>query len=160
MIKGSCALILQVAWEGLVDAFIHPALLTSETNEPIKNGIQQVRTSGGSSCQIQASGFSKSIKLIMTPLIGIISSKCDVSVYSSCLKTWCYLLHKLDISVNHPWVIELVLDPIFGAVFRFGPDVKTFWLWNLCLDLLDDFILAKCRNLDHETSSQLSLIHI
>uniref|UniRef100_A0A3N7G7E0 Telomere-associated protein Rif1 N-terminal domain-containing protein n=1 Tax=Populus trichocarpa TaxID=3694 RepID=A0A3N7G7E0_POPTR len=145
-----------VAWEGLVDAFIHPALLTSETNEPIKNGIQQVRTSGGSSCQIQASGFSKSIKLIMTPLIGIISSKCDVSVYSSCLKTWCYLLHKLDISVNHPWVIELVLDPIFGAVFRFGPDVKTFWLWNLCLDLLDDFILAKCRNLDHETSSQVS----
>ncbi|KAJ6863517.1 hypothetical protein NC652_040146 [Populus alba x Populus x berolinensis] len=92
----------------------------------------------------------------MTPLIGIISSKCDVSVYSSCLNTWCYLLHKLDISVNHPWVIELVLDPIFGAVFRFGPDVKTFWLWNLCLDLLDDFILAKCRNLDHETSSQVS----
>ncbi|XP_061951001.1 uncharacterized protein LOC133674057 isoform X2 [Populus nigra] len=145
-----------VAWEGLVDAFIHPALLTSETIEPIKNGIQQVRTSGGSSSQIQASGFSKSIKLIMTPLIGIISSKCDVSVYSSCLNTWCYLLHKLDISVNHPWVIELVLDPIFGAVFRFGPDVKTFWLWNLCLDLLDDFILAKCRNLDHETSSQVS----
>ncbi|XP_011017837.1 PREDICTED: uncharacterized protein LOC105121049 isoform X2 [Populus euphratica] len=146
----------KVAWEGLVDAFIHPALLTSETNEPIKNGIQQVRTSGGSSCQIQASGFSKSIKLIMTPLIGIISSKCDVSVYSSCLNTWCYLLYKLDISVNHPWVIELVLDPISGAVFRFGPDVKTFWLWNLCLDLLDDFILAKCRNLDHETSSQVS----
>ncbi|KAJ6731886.1 TELOMERE-ASSOCIATED PROTEIN RIF1 [Salix purpurea] len=145
-----------VAWEGLVDAFIDPALLTSETNEPFQNGIQQVRTSGGISCQFEASGCSKSIKLIMTPLIGIISSKCDVSVYSSCLNTWCYLLHKLDISINHPWVIKLVLDPIFGAVFQFGPDVKTFWLWNLCLDLLDDFILAKCRNLDHETSSQVS----
>ncbi|KAF9662865.1 hypothetical protein SADUNF_Sadunf18G0098700 [Salix dunnii] len=145
-----------VAWEGLVDAFIDPALLTSETNDPFQNGIQQVRTSGRSSCQFEASGCSKSIKLVMTPLIGIISSKCDVSVYSSCLNTWCYLLHKLDISINHPWVIKLVLDPIFGAVFRFGPDVKTFWLWNLCLDLLDDFILAKCRNLDHETSSQVS----
>uniref|UniRef100_A0A6N2N0Q9 Telomere-associated protein Rif1 N-terminal domain-containing protein n=1 Tax=Salix viminalis TaxID=40686 RepID=A0A6N2N0Q9_SALVM len=145
-----------VAWEGLVDAFIDPALLTSETNEPFQNGIQQVRTSGGISCQFEASGCSKSIKLIMTPLIGIISSKCDVSVYSSCLNTWCYLLHKLDISINHPSVIKLVLDPIFGAVFQFGPDVKTFWLWNLCLDLLDDFILAKCRNLDHETSNQVS----
>ncbi|CAK7345384.1 unnamed protein product [Dovyalis caffra] len=145
-----------VAWEGLVDAFIHPPLLTSDTNESIKNGIQRVQTSGGNGYQIQATGFSKSIKLIMTPLIGIMLSQCDVSVYSSCLNTWSYLLHKLDISINDPLVIELVLDPIFGAVFRFGPDIKFLWLWNLCLDLLDNFILAKCRNLDHETISQVS----
>lgn len=156
LVKLSMCFILQVAWEGLVDALIHPSMLTCKTNEAIENGIQHVQTSGGNRCQILASGFSKRIKLIMTPLLGIILSKCDVSVYSSCLNTWCYLLHKLDISINHPSVIELVLEPIFEAVFRIGPDIKTIWLWNLCLDMLDNFLLEKCRSLDHETSSHLS----
>lgn len=82
-------MVSQVAWEGLVDALIQTPALTCKSDEAIKNCIQQIETSGGNSCQIQSSGFSKSIKLIMTPLIGIILSKCDVSVHVSCLSTWC-----------------------------------------------------------------------
>ncbi|XP_057988121.1 uncharacterized protein LOC110660052 isoform X2 [Hevea brasiliensis] len=133
------------AWEGLVVALIQPPLLTCETDEVADDG-----------CQVQASTFSKSIKLLMTPLTGIISSKCDISVHLSCLNTWCYLLHKLDLSINHPLVIELVLDPVFEAVFGMGPDTKTIWLWSFCLDLLDDFVIAKCRKVDYDTSSQVS----
>ncbi|XP_020537828.2 uncharacterized protein LOC105641288 isoform X2 [Jatropha curcas] len=135
----------QVAWEGLVDALIHHPIVTHETDE-----------AGENSRQVQASAFSKSIKLLMTPLISTISSKCDVSNHLSCLNTWCYLLHKLDLSINHPLVIEVVLDPVFEAVFRMGLDNNTVWLWSLCLDLLNDFIMSKCRKPDYESSSHVS----
>ncbi|KAG8652032.1 hypothetical protein MANES_06G047100v8 [Manihot esculenta] len=135
----------QVAWEGLVDVLIQPLLLTCDADEVVEDG-----------CQVQERAFSKSIKLLMTPLTGIISSKCDVSVHLCCLNTWCYLLHKLDISMKNSLVIELVLDPVFEAVFQMGPDAKTIWIWTLCLDLLDDFVIAKCRKVDYESSSPVS----
>lgn len=121
-----------------------------------KNGVEQVVASRENSGVSRANGFTKSIKLVMTPLIGIISSKCDVSIHSSCLNTWCYLLHKLDTSINDPSVINLVLEPIFEAVFRMGPGGKSTRLWNLCLDLLDAFILAKCGDVEHDASSLAS----
>ncbi|XP_065851360.1 uncharacterized protein [Euphorbia lathyris] len=146
----------QVAWEGLIDALIHPSAMNCEINEVVENGSRKLQTSIENGHRVQVKAFSKSIKLLMTPLIGVISSKCDISVHLTCLKTWCYLLHKLDISINHPLVLELVLDPVFEAVFRMGPGLKTIWLWSLCLDLLDNYVIEKSRKIDCEQSSQVS----
>ncbi|RVW74107.1 hypothetical protein CK203_052198 [Vitis vinifera] len=146
-----------VAWEGLIDALIHPPLQACETNKTAQeNGVQKSGTSRRNNSEIQTYGFSKSVKLIMTPLIGIMLSKCDISVRSSCLNTWCYLLHKLDISVNDPLVVETVLAPILEAVFQTGPDSRSIWLWNLCVDLFDDFVLAKSRGVDCDLNHQVS----
>ncbi|XP_034699080.1 uncharacterized protein LOC117924545 isoform X2 [Vitis riparia] len=147
----------QVAWEGLIDALIHPPLQACETNKTAQeNGVQKSGTSTRNNSEIQTYGFSKSVKLIMTPLIGIMLSKCDISVRSSCLNTWCYLLHKLDISVNDPLVVETVLAPILEAVFQTGLDSRSIWLWNLCVDLFDDFVLAKSRGVDCDLNHQVS----
>ncbi|XP_058759975.1 uncharacterized protein LOC131633276 [Vicia villosa] len=129
----------QVAWEGLIDALVdHPMLVSEQAKDSF----------GKNDCKDQVNGIYKSIKLIMTPLIGIISSKCDISVHSSCLNTWCYLLHKLDVSVNEPSLIKIVLEPILKAIFQNGPDSKTIWLWNLGLELLSDSVSQKCRELN------------
>ena len=145
-------LIFQVAWEGLIDALIHPALLSYTGNDAKEDKcLQQTGTFKMENNEIQAKGFSKSLKLIMTPLQGIMSSKCDASVYTSCFNTWCYLLHKLDSSVNCSSVKKLVLQPVYEAVFQIGPDCKGLRVWNLCIDLLDDLILAKCRQVDNES---------
>ncbi|KAL4589819.1 hypothetical protein LXL04_002729 [Taraxacum kok-saghyz] len=110
----------QIAWEALIDALV---VLPKQTNEEINGGIE-------------ANGLNKSIKLIMTPLIGIMSSKCDSSVHLSSLNTWNYFLHKLDTFINHPSVIKTVLDSMLETVFRVGPANKNIWSWNFCLDLV------------------------
>ncbi|KAL5065157.1 hypothetical protein RYX36_026894 [Vicia faba] len=129
----------QVAWEGLIDALIdHPILVSEQAKDSF----------GKNDGKDHVNGIYKSIKLIMTPLIGIMSSKCDISVHSSCLNTWCYLLHKLDASVNEPSLIKMVLEPILKTIFQNGPDSKTIWLWNLGLELLSDSVSQKCRELN------------
>ncbi|KAL4341107.1 hypothetical protein GQ457_08G002810 [Hibiscus cannabinus] len=110
-----------VAWQGLIDALVHPQILSCK-----KNASSQLQTSSGKNSELTLNGFSKSLKLTMTPLIGIISSKCDVSVLRPPLNTWCYLLHKLDTSINSPSVIKLALDPMFQAIFKMGPDSKKY----------------------------------
>ncbi|XWS17107.1 hypothetical protein CRYUN_Cryun33cG0039400 [Craigia yunnanensis] len=146
-----------VAWEGLIDALVHPQILACKKNATLEKEIQQLQTSLEKSSEVQLNGFSKSLKLIMTPLIGIISSKCDVSVHLSCLNTWCYLLHKLDTSINSPSVIKLVWDPMFQAIFKIGPGSESTWQWNLCLDLLDDCISANCSDLNSNQKGQVNL---
>ncbi|KAI3790296.1 hypothetical protein L2E82_03241 [Cichorium intybus] len=114
----------QIAWEALIDALIILPTQQYTTNEEI-NGF------------LEANRVTKSIKLIMTPLIGIMSSKCDSSVHLSCLNTWNYLLHKLDTFVNHPSIIKTVLHPMLETVFRVGPGNRNIWSWNFCLDLIN-----------------------
>ncbi|CAL5438909.1 unnamed protein product [Camellia sinensis] len=145
-----------VAWEGLIDALIQPPIRAPEMNMVAEHGIQQGRTCEGNNSGREGEGFSKSVKLIMTPIIGIMTSKCIISVHSSCLNTWCYLLHKLDTSVNCPSMVKTVCEPIFDAVFRVGPDSKSIWLWNICLDLLDDFILIRSSDLDDDLNKQVN----
>lgn len=118
---------LQVAWEGLVDALIEPR-------------VQALKSSQFNKTYDEAERHSKRTKLIMAPLIGIMSSKCDVSVYASCLSTWSYLLHKLEDSVNCQSLIGTVWEPIIEVVFQTGPDNKTIWLWNFCLDHLHSLV--------------------
>ncbi|RDX89609.1 Telomere-associated protein RIF1, partial [Mucuna pruriens] len=147
----------QVAWEGLIDALVHCPIFVSERNTSTEgNSLEKQHSLGRKSCDDQANGFSKSIKLIMTPLIGIMSSKCDISVRSSCFNTWCYLLHKLDIYINEPSMIKMVLEPILKAIFQNGPDSKNICLWNLGLDLLSDSISQKCRDVLYQATGQVS----
>lgn len=96
----------------------------------------------------QADGdrFLKKLKLIMTPLVGIMSSKCHLSVHVACLNTWSYLLHKLETSISSDLVIKSVWKPILELIFRHGPDNQSVWLWNICLDLLDAFTSARTAN--------------
>ncbi|XP_021760749.1 uncharacterized protein LOC110725593 [Chenopodium quinoa] len=121
----------QVAWEGLIDAFIF--LPSKECG-----GTSQVNGGTG-----QNKAFSKSLKLIMTPLVGIMTSKAGLSVQSSCLNTWCYLLHKLDTLVNDPHIQGIVVEPLFKVVFNIGLEDDNVWRWRLCMDLLHDIIQSK-----------------
>ncbi|KAK6945142.1 Telomere-associated protein Rif1, N-terminal [Dillenia turbinata] len=138
------------AWEGLVDALVHPPLQCSRTHSGPKHSVQQLGASEVIPSESQPLQFYKILKLILTPLVGIMSSKCDASVHSSCLSTWCYLLHKLDTAVNLPSVIQAVVAPILHTVFQIGPDSKSIWLWNICVDMFNNFIFAKLRTVDSE----------
>lgn len=120
-----------------------------------ENNNQTVQTLNGNNCEVQANGFLKSIKLIMVPLIGVMLSKCDISVRLSCLNTWYYLLHKLDSFVNSPPMIKVVLEPILEAIFRLVPDNENIRLWGMCLSLLDDFLSAKCSDIHNDLTAEL-----
>lgn len=131
----------QIAWEALVDALIILPSQESTTKAVPQNYSKQEQTFEDNGV-FEANGLIKSTKLIMTPLIGIMSSKCDLSVHLSCLNTWNYLLYKLDTSVNHPSVIKTVLEPMLEVVFRVGPNNRNIWSWNFCLDLVDSYAVA------------------
>ncbi|KAL6548575.1 hypothetical protein OROGR_008996 [Orobanche gracilis] len=132
-----------VSWEGLIDALIDPGFQTGLTSSSaLGPDVQVLKTSECNNTQIKADRCSKRIKLIMSPIIGIMSSKCDVSVRASCLSTWSYLLHKLEASASCQLVIKTVWEPIIEVVFQVGPDDKNIWLWNFCLDLFDTLILG------------------
>ncbi|KAF8034559.1 hypothetical protein BT93_C0776 [Corymbia citriodora subsp. variegata] len=145
----------QFAWEGIIDALIPPTVQAQRSNTTKEKQMQCGHNPRFNTDDSLSSGFLKIIKLIMTPLIGIISSKSDLSVHSSCFNTWCYLLHKLDIYVNHPLVRNLVLEPVFEAAFNGGPLIMRTWLCNLCLDLLDDSISAKLGNDEKDSDDQV-----
>ncbi|KAJ0724314.1 putative telomere-associated protein Rif1 [Helianthus annuus] len=132
----------QTAWEALIDALV--ILPTQESTTEVATQQTYEENDG----IFETNRLTKSIKLIMTPLIGVMSSKCDLSVHLSCLNTWNYLLHKLDTCVNHPFVNKTVLEPMFEVVFRAGPDGKNVCSWKFCLDILDSYALA--RTLDDE----------
>uniref|UniRef100_A0A7N0U100 Telomere-associated protein Rif1 N-terminal domain-containing protein n=1 Tax=Kalanchoe fedtschenkoi TaxID=63787 RepID=A0A7N0U100_KALFE len=131
-----------IAWERLIDALINHPIQACDICVFIDSCDQESKTCQGKH-GTQAIGFSKSIKLIMTPLTGIVLSKCDASVQSACMKTWCYLLHKLGAYINCPAVVKATLEPILKAVFQMRPDNRSSRLLNLCIDILDDSITVK-----------------
>ncbi|XP_052200008.1 uncharacterized protein LOC127806635 [Diospyros lotus] len=142
-----------VAWEGLIDTLIQPPEGASEINMMAEHSLEHGGIREGKTSGIEREGFSKSVKLIMTPILGIMSSKCEISVHSSCLNTWCYLLHKLDTSINCSSVIRTVWEPIFETVFCVKPDSKSIGLWIICLDLLDEFILTRNRDVNDDLNN-------
>ncbi|GAB4828246.1 hypothetical protein Ancab_035158 [Ancistrocladus abbreviatus] len=148
----------QVAWEGLIDALIYlplevPNKITTQKSKMQPDVVVSLHMSKADGSEVQTPGHLKSVKLIMTPLIGVVSSKCDIAVRSSCLNTWCYLLHKLDASVNDPYIPSTVLEPIFKAVFQNGPEDGNILFWNFCIDLLYDFVQAKSKNPKYELNN-------
>ncbi|KAL8497864.1 hypothetical protein ACS0TY_021276 [Phlomoides rotata] len=130
-----------VAWEGLIDALIEPRVQAIRSNSTLGHDVQVLGTS-------EAERHLKGIKLIMAPLIGIMSSKCDVSVRASCLSTWSYLLHKLEASLDCQSLIRTVWEPIIEVVFQVGPDNNNIWLWNFCLDHLDTLVSGTNQGTD------------
>lgn len=137
----------QGAWECLVDALLPSEIIDLLMKTP-RDVIQRTGPTPSASwrqCDDEINCLLKIINVMMMPLRGIIASKCDVSVHSCCLNTWRYLLHKLDLVVNHPSVIETALWPILKAVFSRGPDHQSFGLWISCVDLLDEFVLSKVK---------------
>ncbi|KAL7093467.1 hypothetical protein ACP275_11G042300 [Erythranthe tilingii] len=132
-----------VAWQGLIDVLIEPGVEGSLNNLAERHDVQVLSKSESNTTQSETDRHTKRIKLIMEPIIGIMSSKCDVSVRASCLSVWSYLLHKLGASVSSQSVIKTVWEPIIEGVFQTGPDDKSIWLWNFCLDLFDILILGR-----------------
>ncbi|KAK1403513.1 Telomere-associated protein Rif [Heracleum sosnowskyi] len=143
----------QVAWEGLIDALIQPPKQAPETK--IGHIIDKSKISLDSN-EFEPDRQLKRIKLIMTPLTGIMSSKCDVSVHLSCLKTWCYFLQKLDTFVNCPSVIKFVWEPMLEVVLQIRPDNKNMLLLSICTDLLDNFALTRSKDLRYDLNDQIS----
>lgn len=136
----------------MVDALIQPPKQAPATNSD--HSFDKERTFLDFN-EFEADGQLKRIKLIMTPLTGIMSSKCDVSIHLSCLKTWCHLLQKLDIYVNSPSVIKFVWEPMLEVVFQIRPDNKNMLLINICTDLLDNFALTRSEDLRCDLNGQI-----
>ncbi|XP_038987497.1 uncharacterized protein LOC103719546 [Phoenix dactylifera] len=137
-----------VAWECLVDALLPLQtidLLMKTPQDVIQRTGPTPSTASWRLCDDKINCLLKRIKVMMMPLRGIISSKCDISVHSCCLSTWHYLLHKIDLVINHPSVIQATLWPILKAVFSRGPDHQSIGLWTSCVDLLDEFVLSKVK---------------
>ncbi|CAN4103532.1 unnamed protein product [Withania somnifera] len=129
-----------VAWEGLIDALICSQLYAPECTTLVRIPTGQMVFKGRN--PTEADGFSKKIELVMTPLIGIMSSNCDASVHVSCLNTWSYLLYKLDYLASSNSVVKTVWEPILEVIIKVGPVNKNIWSWSFCIELLDNFISA------------------
>ncbi|PHT55407.1 hypothetical protein CQW23_03893 [Capsicum baccatum] len=129
-----------VAWEGLIDSLICSQPYAPKSNALVKNPTDQTVLKGSN--PTEADGFSKKIKLVMTPLIGIMSSNCDASVHVSCLNTWSYLLYKLEKLASSHSVVKTVWEPILEVIIKVGPVNKNIWSWSFCIELLDNFISA------------------
>ncbi|XP_016448044.2 uncharacterized protein LOC107773110 [Nicotiana tabacum] len=141
-----------IAWECLIDALICSTLHDPESNALVKNSAGQTVFKGNN--PTEADGFSKKIKLVLTPLIGIMSSNCDASVHVSCLNTWSYLLYKLDKLASSHAVVKTVWEPILEVVFKVGPVNKNIWSWSFCIELLDNFISAGNKDVNSKLTDQ------
>ncbi|XP_060172031.1 uncharacterized protein LOC132603135 isoform X2 [Lycium barbarum] len=141
-----------VAWEGFIDALICSQLHAPESNALVKNSTDQ--TVFKRSNPTESDGFSKKIKLVMTPLIGIMSSNCDASVHVSCLNTWSYFLYKLDNLASSGLVVKTVWEPILEVVIKVGPVNKNIWSWSFCIELLDNFISAGNKDVNSKLTDQ------
>ncbi|WOK91616.1 hypothetical protein Cni_G00307 [Canna indica] len=130
------------AWESFIDALLPPLMIECGLN--IIHSMIQHRGPAPSSDE-KIIGLLRRIKVLMTPLYSIILSKCDLSVRLRCLLTWRCLLHKLDVLVNHPSVIKTIFWQILEVILSRGPDDENLYLWNSCIDLLDQFLLAKVK---------------
>lgn len=135
-----------VAWEAMIDALVLLPVQASEIDAIQICDKPRVKISSWDNYQTDGDRYLKKLKLIMTPLIGITSSKCHLSVHVACLNTWSYLLHKLETSISSDLVIKSVWEPILELILRHGPDNQSVWLWNICLDVLDAFTSARTAN--------------
>ncbi|KAL9249035.1 hypothetical protein AKJ16_DCAP00275 [Drosera capensis] len=73
-----------IAWEGLTDALIYlPSAISDVMNPQIcraqKDRVVSATSSQFNGSEVEKRAFLKSLKLIMTPLTGIMSNKCDIA---------------------------------------------------------------------------------
>ncbi|KAI0511087.1 hypothetical protein KFK09_011709 [Dendrobium nobile] len=128
-----------VAWERLIDAFLssemHP--VQEAVNHETIPDCSRISKRGNDELD---KDLLRRLKVLMVPLQGIISNECGISVHMSCLNTWHYLLHKLDLLINHPLVLQITFRPITELIFSKKPCNENICLWKPCLDLFDQYI--------------------
>lgn len=140
---------MQVAWQHLIDSFLSCEISAVQEAVNHKKIPNISRISERNDDEVDKD-FLRRIKVLMVPLQGIISNKCNISVHMSCLITWHYLLHKLDILVNHPLILQTTFKPFTEVVFSKKPYNENICLWKPCLDLFDQYIsgVAKSKGMD------------
>ncbi|KAG9456187.1 hypothetical protein H6P81_000695 [Aristolochia fimbriata] len=136
-----------VAWQALVDVLIDTQMQLVGTE--LDNVLSALPRTG-----VHVDGLSKSTKLLMKPLLRIMSRRNnELSVYSSCFNTWRHLLHKLDLVINCSPISDTVFEPVLKVIFHNGLDNGNLWLWNSCVDLFDEFISSKFRACGSQASA-------
>nr|CAD1827722.1 unnamed protein product [Ananas comosus var. bracteatus] len=137
----------QVAWRHLIDALLPPHIKIIESKIASEVSTVASFTAFTRNCDPHLYGLLKKIKMIMVPLIGIMSSKCGVAVRSSCLSTWRYLLHKLDTLVNHLSILQTIFGPMLEVTFSSVLDNQNMCVWNSCINLLHEFVMSKDKEI-------------
>ncbi|MCO5610012.1 hypothetical protein L7F22_064247 [Adiantum nelumboides] len=140
-----------VAWEALIDVLIND-------NTDIEKQIDTVSPSTRRTHKPSASPSVKRLKLLMTPLLTIMSGANPQSIRLACWCTWTYLAHKLDFEINSSSVQAVVVTPMFEAVFKAGPERGCSGVWDLCLNALEAWITSKIpEKLDSRSTWAFSL---
>ncbi|MCO5560158.1 hypothetical protein L7F22_013765 [Adiantum nelumboides] len=140
-----------VVWEVLIDALLQLPNASLQQNTKIIAGVSLSLDELEKPLLVPP---LKRLKLLMVPLISIVSADKDQVVRLACWRTWHYLAHKLGTAINQPSVADVIVIPIFEAMFRFGPDKKYSSAWDLCLKALEDWICCKFK---HKIDSCLSI---
>ncbi|KAI5078218.1 hypothetical protein GOP47_0005889 [Adiantum capillus-veneris] len=141
-----------VAWEAIVDALLQLPNASGQQNTNINAGVSLSAGELEKPLLVLVPPL-KRLKLLMVPFISIMSADKDQAVRLACWHTWHYLAHKLGTAINLPSVADIVVIPIFEAMFRFGPDKNHSSAWDLCIKALEDWICCKFK---HKVDSGLS----
>jgi telomere-associated protein RIF1 len=129
---------LQVTWRNLVDAFFAPEALENVDQETVLSPIE---------ARARVSAQMKKIRLIMMPLCGVLSRSHNITLSSSCLSTWHYLLYKLGDLINHLSILEAAFGPVLKIIFSSGLHNQNKPLWSFCINLFHDFVSVRVRHL-------------
>ncbi|KAH7285765.1 hypothetical protein KP509_33G044800 [Ceratopteris richardii] len=138
-----------VAWRALIDALIQQDAdpqQQAETDSPVVTPKPHLIPS------------VKRLKLLMTPLLTIMSGATLPAVRRACWLTWTYFCHKLDLSINDCPVQAVVVIPMFELIFKGGPERGPSGVWDLCLNTLEAWITCKLHDkLDVRSTQALSV---
>ncbi|KAH7426932.1 hypothetical protein KP509_10G022500 [Ceratopteris richardii] len=132
-----------IAWEALIDG-----LLQLPNSSELQNTTTSHATNS-SSVQFEKPVLApplKRLKLLMVPLLSLLSSDKDQMVRLTCWHTWQYLVHRLGAVVNQLSVANIVVIPLFEVVLKFGPEKYSPSPWDLCLKAIEDWLLSKFQN--------------
>ncbi|KAI5054518.1 hypothetical protein GOP47_0030587 [Adiantum capillus-veneris] len=116
-----------VAWEAIVDALLQLPNASGQQNTNINAGVSLSAGELEKPLLVLVPPL-KRLKLLMVPFISIMSADKDQAVRLACWHTWHYLAHKLGTAINLPSVADIVVIPIFEAMFRL---VKTLWSFSM-----------------------------
>ncbi|XP_047049447.1 uncharacterized protein LOC124654489 [Lolium rigidum] len=127
-----------VSWRNLVDAFFAPQALGNVDQETVLSPIE---------ARAHVSAQMKKIRLIMMPLCAVLSRSHNITLSSSCLSTWHYLLYKLGDLINHLSILEAAFGPVLKIIFSSGLHSKNKPLWSFCINLFHAFVSVRVRHL-------------
>ncbi|KAM0828422.1 hypothetical protein ACQ4PT_067567 [Festuca glaucescens] len=127
-----------VTWRNLVDAFFAPQALENVDQETVLSPIEP---------RVHASAQIKKIRLIMMPLCGVLLRSHNITLSSSCLSTWHYLLYKLGDLINHLSILEAAFGTVLKIIFSSGLHNQNKPLWSFCINVFHNFVSVRVRHL-------------